>query len=181
MKIRNKHFKKVKLFSAVKKTVLCFLIWVSFCSFHPYYVSVTDITYNEQEKTWQVSCRIFTDNLEDALKKIYKQPVDILHPKDKKTVEDLLTDYITKHLKIKLNNKWQVLDFIGYEKEEEAIWCYLEIKNAEPPKNMVIENTLLYDYILQQINMVHTDVKNKKQSSKVDNPEKEMRFDFTNL
>jgi hypothetical protein len=170
-----KDYKRIKMLSAA----LCFGIMLFlFCSFHPYYVSVTDIKYKEAEKTLQISCRTFTDNLETALKKIYGKPVDILHPKDKADTEKLLVDYINKHLKIKINGKLQTLTFIGYEKEEEAIWTYLEIKNVVVPKTITIENTLLYEYLSQQINMVHIEVKDKKQSSKVTNPEKDLEFKF---
>ena len=163
---------------AVKNQFYCALIWILVSSFHPYYVSVTDVKYNEQERTVQISCRTFTDNIEDALRKIYKKQVDVLHPKDKKEIENLLADYISKHIKIKVNSKLHVVNFIGYEKEEEAIWTYVEIKNVELPKLVSIENILLYDYIPQQINMVHMEVKGKKQSSKVTNPEKELVFNF---
>ncbi len=163
---------------AVKNTFYCTLIGLLLSSFHPYYVSVTDIKYNETEKTLQVSCRIFTDNIEDALRKIYKKPVDVLHPKDKKEAGGLLSDYLTKHLKVKVAGKLQTLNFIGYEKEEEAVWCYLEIKNAEMPKLITVENTLLYDFLPAQMNMVHAEVKGKKQSSKVSNPEKDLVFEF---
>ena len=163
---------------AVKNILCCTLLWVLLSSFHPYYISVTDVKYNEQEKTLQISCRTFTDNIEDALEKIYKKQLDVLHPKDKKEMDELLADYLAKHVKIKVNGKWQTATFIGYEKEEEAIWSYLEIKNVEVPKSIGIENTLLYEYLSQQINMVHTEVKGKKQSSKVTNPEKDLVFEF---
>ena len=162
----------------VKNIFYCGLLLILLSSFHPYYVSVTDLKYNEQEKTLQISCRTFTDNIEDAIEKLYKKQVDILHPKDKKEVDGLLADYLGKHVKIKVNGKWQAASFIGYEKEEEAIWCYLEIKGVETPKSLIIENTLLYEYLSQQINMVHIEVKGSKQSSKVTNPEKEIVFGF---
>jgi len=178
VKVSNKYYKKLKIVPVVKNVFYCVLVWVLFSSFHPYYVSVTDIKYNEQEKTLQISCRVFTDNLEDALEKNYKKQIDILHPKDKKEVDALLTDYLSKHVKMKVNGKIETLNFIGYEKEEEAVWCYMEIKNVEILKSLTIENTLLYDYLTQQMNMVHTEVKGKKQSSKITNPEKELVFEF---
>jgi hypothetical protein len=178
MKIRNKYFKKLKMVPAVKKLFCCTLLLILLSSFHPYYVSVTDIKYNKQEKTLQLSCRMFTDNIEDALEKIYKKQLDIIHPKDKKEVEGLLADYLSKHIRIQVNGKWQTAGFIGYEKEEESIWGYLEIKQTEPLKSLVVENTLLYEYLPQQINMVHVEVNEKKQSSKVTNPEKELIFNF---
>jgi uncharacterized protein DUF6702 len=178
VKVNNKYYKQLKIVPTAKNIFCCLLAWMLLSSFHPYYVSVTEIKYNEQEKTLQISCRTFTDNIEDALRKLYKKQVDVLHPKDKKEIESILADYLSKHVKIKVNGKLQTADFIGYEKEEEAIWCYLEIKNLTETKLLVIENTLLYDYLPQQINMVHVEMKGKNQSQKVTNPEKEMVFDF---
>ena len=149
-----------------------------FSAFHPYYISVTDIKYKEKEKSLQISCKLFTNDLENALKKIYKKPIDVLHPKDKAETEKLLFDYISKHLQIKVNGKLQNLVFIGYEKEEEAVWTYLEVKNVALPKTMHIENSLLYEYLPQQLNMVHTEMRDKKQSSKVTNPDKVLEFTF---
>ena len=169
-----KNYNRIKILQATFCCALLFLL----CAFHPYYVSVTDIKYKDTEKTLQIICRTFTYNMETALKKIYDKPIDLLHPKDKAETEKLLFDYISKHLKIKLNGKPQTFTFIGYEKEEEAIWSYLEIKNVALPKTVTIENTLLYEYLPQQMNMVHTEVKGNEQSSKVANPEKVLEFKF---
>jgi hypothetical protein len=158
-------------------SLTCLFISILICSYHPYYVSVTDISYKKDEKTLQVSCKMFTDNIESTLKKVYKTPVDLLHPKDEIAAKKLLAHYIITHLKIKANGKPAVLDFLGYEQEEDAIWSYFEIRNMDVlPKNIHIENSLLYEYFPQQINMVHTQVEGKKQSSKVINPDKEMEF-----
>jgi hypothetical protein len=148
-------------------------------SFHPYFVSTTEINYNNPGKTVEITCRMFTDNLEDALKKVYKKEVDLLHPKDKKEVEKLLLDYISKRLKITSDGYSFPMEIIGYEKEEDAIWTYLEIKKDLNPKTVVVENGLLYDFLPKQINMVHVTVNGaNRQSSKVDNPDKKMNFTF---
>ncbi|MCD6066885.1 MAG: hypothetical protein K0S33_1711 [Bacteroidetes bacterium] len=150
------------------------------CSgFHPYFVSTTEINYNNPGKTIEITCRMFTDNLEEALKKIYKKEVDLLHPKDKKETEKLLADYINKHLKITSNGQKLPLEIIGFEKEEDAIWAYLEIKKDISPKTVSIENSLLYDFLPNQINMVHVMVNGtSRQSSKVSNPDKKIDFSF---
>jgi hypothetical protein len=168
----------IKSFHKIKITACAVLFLLLASAFHPYYVSVTEIKYKEEEKTIQVSCRTFTDNIENALRKIYKKPIDLLHPEDKVVMEKILAHYILNHVKITINGKPQILNFVGYEKEEEAIWTYLEIKNAELPKTISIDNSLLYEYLPAQINMVHTEVKGNKQSSKVTNPDKKLDFKF---
>jgi hypothetical protein len=162
----------------LKITLCASIIFLLLSAFHPYYVSVTEIKYKEPEKTLQISCRTFTNDIETALRKIYNKPIDILHPKDKAVAEKTLAHYILDHLKISVDGKTQTLNFIGYEKEEEAIWSYFEIKNMKEPKTISIENTLLYEYLPQQINMVQIEVKGNKQSSKVTNPEKKLEFKF---
>lgn len=164
------------MFLRIKILIACCAILL--CAFHPYYVSVTELKYKEEDKTLQVSCRTFTNDLEIALKKIYKKPIDLLHPKDKAVVEKTVAHYMLDHLKINVNGKPQTLDFVGYEKEEEAIWSYFEIKGVELPKTLKIENSILYDFLPQQVNMVHADVKGNKQSSKVTNPDKEISLVF---
>lgn len=91
----------------------------------------------------------------------------------------LLLQYIQSNLKIKINGELKSFDIIGYEKEEDAIWTYLEIKEDIKPKIVEIENTLLYKYYSQQINMMHVMVNGgNRQSSKITNPDKQISFTF---
>jgi|ERR1700741_19400 len=145
---------------------------------HPYYVSVTELKHDAAKKTLQMSCKMFTDNIETALKKINNKNVDILNPKDKKEVEKLLEAYIAKHLVIFVDGKKIKFTFIGYEKEEEAIWCYLEAAKISKVKKVIAEDGVLYEYLPDQINMMHVTVNEKRQSNKVSNPEKKMEFAF---
>lgn len=174
-----KFFHNIKLVPAVKLLFVCAFSWLMFSSFHPFYVSTTEINFNSKSKSVEITCRMFTDNLEDALEKTYNKQVDLLHPKDKREVELLLLQYIQSNLKIKINGELKSFDIIGYEKEEDAIWTYLEIKEEIKPKTLEIENTLLYKYYSQQINMMHVMVNGEnRQSSKITNPDKQISFTF---
>lgn len=143
---------------------------------HPFYLSVTDVKYNEKNKSLEIACKMFTNDIEDALKRTTKTSVDLLHPKDKKETEKILFDYISKRLILNLNGKIQTLKYIGYEKEEDVIWTYMEIEKCEKPKQLNITTSLFYDFLKEQINLVSLEVGGKKQSSKVSNPEKEIKF-----
>lgn len=172
-------FRKLNFIRTAKLWFVC-AIGLLLCSYiHPYYISTTEINFNSTTKNVDITCRMFTDNLENALEKTYKKEIDILHPKDKKEVEKLLLDYINNHLKLKINGQGYTFELVGYEKEEEAIWTYLEIKKEFNPKTVTIENTLLYEYLPAQVNMVHATVNGaNRQSSKVANPDKEINFIF---
>ncbi len=147
---------------------------------HPFYLSVTNMKYNDKSRSMEISCKMFTNDLEDALKKITNKSVDILNPKNKPEVENILFEYITKRLSVNLNGKIKTLKFIGYEKEDEVIWTYMEIEKCEKPKQLIIQNSLLYDFLKEQINLVQIEAGDFKKSSKVGNPEKELKFEITN-
>lgn len=143
---------------------------------HPYYLSVTELKYKATEKTMAVSCKMFTNDLEDAIKRSSGKTTDLLNPKDKKEVDKQLSEYISKRLIITIDGKACGLKYLGYEKEEDCIWTYLEIEKIAKPKNLKIETSLLYDYLKEQINIVHVEVDNYKESSKVSNPDSKMEF-----
>ena len=145
---------------------------------HPYYVSVVDIKYDVKQKAVQISARLFTNDLEDALRKTNKKTIDLLNPKIRSEVDSALFHYIKERFQISLNSKVQSLTYIGYEKEEESIWAYLEIKKTAVPKKININTRLLYDFLPQQINIIHTEINGIKKSSKVTNPDSKIEFSF---
>ena len=104
---------------------------------HPFYVSVTEIRHNAAQKELEVSCRIFADDLENALKAQYKTSFDIMHPADRKAVDGLITDYLSKHLRITVNGKPVALRYLGYQIEEEAAWCFLEARDITTVKTVM--------------------------------------------
>lgn len=134
--------------------------------------------YDTKQKSMQISARLFTNDLEDALRKTNSKTIDLLNPKFKSEVDSALYKYIKERFHISLDSKAQTLNYIGYEKEEESIWVYLEIKKASLPKKITINTKLLYDYLPQQINIIHTEVNGIKKSSKVTNPESKVEFSF---
>ena len=145
---------------------------------HPYYVSVTEIKHHAKSQSLEVSCRIFSDDLEQAINKLGGAKVDVLKPKNKAELEQLIAKYIPQHLKISTNGKPVQLQFVGYEQESEATWCYFEAKNVKSAKRISIHNDILYAEHPEQINMVHLNVGGERKSTKLDNPESRALFSF---
>ena len=48
---------------------------------HPFYISVTEVAHNAKEKSLEVSCKIFADDMEAALSQQYKMQVDLASEK----------------------------------------------------------------------------------------------------
>lgn len=145
---------------------------------HPFYVSVTEINQNDKDKNAEVSCKIFSDDFEKTLRQNYNVHVDLLNPVDKKKMDDLVFDYIKNHLQITMNNELLALQFVGYEKDEEAVWIYCEAKNVYAVKNVEINDRLLYEYKKEQINLLHVIINGVRRSTELKNPESKVHFDF---
>ena len=138
---------------------------------HPYYVGILDIKHDNNNKVLKISVRLFTNDLEEALKKTTSKAIDLLNPKDKTESDSILSVYLKKHLSFTINNKSTSLNYLGYEKEEASIWSYLEIKNVSAPKKIGIKAQLLYDFLPQQTNIIHAEINGIEKSSKLTNPE----------
>lgn len=152
--------------------VLSYLASICFSLFlHPFYVSMTDINYNDKAHTLEVSVRIFSDDFEKTLRKNCNCKVDLLNPPDKHPMEKLVNNYILQHLQIKVDGKMQSLELNGYQQEDESTWNYFLAKNVLQVKKIEINNTLLYDFRQEQINMLHLKANGKEQSDKLDYPE----------
>jgi uncharacterized protein DUF6702 len=147
-------------------------------NFHPYYISVVEINHNATDKTLEISCKIFTNDFETTLEKNYKAKVDLSNPKDRASTDRWINDYIKKHLSIKVDGKDVNLIYLGFEKDEEAVFSYFQADNVAGAKRVNISNSLLHDFSDQQINIIHCSVGGKRQSTKLDFPNTEASFQF---
>jgi len=146
--------------------------------FHPFFVSVTEIKHNEKEKNLEISCKLFFNDFENALEKKYNKQLDILKPAEQGVITPLMQDYFKKHIQINVNGKPAPLHLIGYEIEEDAVWCYLEAPKVNQVKKIVVRDDILFDEHDSQTNMLHLTVKGKRQSIKLDNPTNTANFTF---
>jgi len=145
---------------------------------HPFYVSVTQIEEKPEQKILEISCKIFTDDLEKTLRMHYDHHIDLLNPSDKNAMNKLVNDYIQKHCKISVDGRQYPLQFIGYEKDEEGVECYFQANNVSVKKTVSVFNDLLFEYKPEQTNIVHVTVKHKRKSRQLVNPENTVTFTF---
>lgn len=145
---------------------------------HPFYISVTEINHNSKNKMLEISCKLFRDDLEKTLEQNYKTTLDITDAKYKPVLDKLITDYIKKHLSIAVDNKNTSMQYVGYENDKESVYCYFEVDNILAVKKLDITNSLLHDFNTGQINIMHVVVNSRRQSTKLDYPDKQASFTF---
>ncbi len=145
---------------------------------HGFFVSVTDINFNAKSQSVEICSRIFTDDLEKAYRAKNNKMIDFSETTYKAEADKFLTTYLHENLKISINNKPEALYYLGYEINEDAVWIYFQIKAVSAIKSMHVTNTILYDMIDTQSNMMQVTVGSNKQITKLDNPNKTADFIF---
>jgi|SRR6476646_5574939 len=154
------------------------ILFVFLSFFHPFYVSVTEINHNAKNKTLEISSKIFFDDLERQIENENHVQIDIIKPTDKPKVDLLIAKYIKQHLQIKVDGKVFPMNYLGYEIQEDAAWCYLEIPKVNKVKTIEINNNVLYSLHKEQINMMNVVVDGQRQSTKLDAPDSKAVFKF---
>ncbi len=164
--------------SILYKWLIVFIVTGLAGSDHPIFVSVTEIEHNAKNQTLEISCKIFTDDFETTLRKLYKSKIDLLDASQKKAINPWVNDYIQKHLSIIVDRKPAVLQFVGFEQQEEGIVSYFEVKNIATVKNMDVINNILYEDKPQQMQIIHVSINGERKSSRLNNPIDKVSFVF---
>ena len=145
---------------------------------HPLYISISEINHNAADKNLEVSVKIFADDFEKTLAAVNRTKIDLSAPPDKATADKMVAAYVKTHLLIKLDNKPVTLEFVGYEKESDAIWSYFQVANTAAPKKIDVVNSLLFESYDKQINLMHVAVSGNRKSTRLNYPDKEASFSF---
>jgi hypothetical protein len=172
------------------QTVLALFLWLlmaagerpavagSSTNAHPFHVSVTDIRHNAVDHTLEVQCKLFTDDFESALKKVYHQKADLIDPSMHARMDTLVSRYVQSSLQLRINEKLLSMEYLGFEHEREATYVYLEVANVVGPiRTMDCSAKLLYEVFTDQVNIFHIATDKVKKSVKLEYPAQTVRFD----
>lgn len=171
------------LMDCVMKNFWLFLLPVLFLfSFseakHPYHVGSVEINYNSKSKTFEITGRFFLDDLENALGKKYGQSFHFNDPKYKAQLNEALRKYCSEYFKLKTNNQFLKVDFVGYEEDHESVNVYLESEGVQNPQKVEAAVSFLYNLFDDQINIVHIIVNDVRKSEKLTYPNRYLYQQF---
>jgi len=161
-------FSKLTVFLKINFTMILSLFFSFILALHPIHISVTEINYNDKSKSLQITSRIFVDEMELGVRGQRKEPeLDILEPKNGLTTKQLIGNYLTAHLKVKIDGKPAKINFLGYEKEDISFVSYLEIENIKKLKTIEVFNDIVTEIHDDQSNLVHVTYKNPVKSARM--------------
>lgn len=145
---------------------------------HPFHVSVVEINHNAADKSLEISCKIFTDDFEKVLAQNYKTKVDLTNPPDRKAMDSVVKKYIFSHFAVTVDGKPGTLVYVGFEKDNEAVFSYVEVDNIPTLKKIEITNSLMHDMFTDQVNIMHVIENGNRKSTKLDYPATKVNIEF---
>jgi len=167
------------LMSMLKNRVnqlIIFLLSFFFAAFtlHKFYVSVTEIEYDDDAKDFKIILYTFPDDLQLALKSNYGKSVD--YTQNDKKINQLIEKYLKANLSFQADSKKISYHFLGYTFENEQILLLMETDTVSLPIKLKVRQTWLTDIYPSQKNIIHLKVENEKQSDILDRKRKETEF-----
>ena len=166
----------------MKYTRILFLLLVlplvSATSAHKFYVSITSIEFVKEKSSLQIITKIFTDDIENALRKEYDKTISLDSQKETEEADEFLKQYILQKIKIKINGKPVKLDYIGKEYDTDMVVAYIEVTGISDFKTVEIENKVLMEMFPEQKNIIHLKTSKSRRSLilEIDKPRGKLDF-----
>lgn len=124
------------------------------CRAHPTHVSLGEAQWNPVSHCLEVSERLIAEHLEDAVRKFSGEDAFRL---DRAGAESVIRDYVKSRFQVTRDASKSVaceLKWVGMELKTQEAWLYFEIRLPSDWQAIVMRNSLLFDVVPQQTNLV---------------------------
>jgi hypothetical protein len=146
----------------VSLIVLLFSLFVP-ARIHDFHTSLAEVQYNASERVLEVSLRVFTDDLEDAL--LRENGGKAIRVTDAGTADPFIKNYLAKNFSvIDGGNRRRPINLLGKEITVDVTWIYFEIKDIDNLSGKRLQNAVLTEVFDDQINMVNLITPSGKQT-----------------
>ncbi|MCG2610732.1 hypothetical protein LZZ90_04345 [Flavobacterium sp. SM15] len=145
---------------------------------HKFYVGVYQVNYEPKKKEIQLTARIFIDDLEKAMQRKFQKKIYLGTSKEITQSNDLIKEYFSEKMRLKVNHSVKKLKFLGKETEDNVLICYLTTPVSEKITTLELYNVVLTELYPQQQNIMHTNINGNKKSLLLTDGEPEGTLEF---
>ncbi|GAB2764072.1 hypothetical protein GCM10027275_01420 [Rhabdobacter roseus] len=139
---------------AVSLTSVFFVALLGAGRAHDYHVSVTQMQYNPAQKLWEISIRVFTDDLEKALSLANNNRRFEVLTNDQN--DTYVETYLRRHFQVQgPDQQVKAFRYLGKEQEADATWIYVEVPFPGNPSGWSLQNNIFSEVFDDQVNMVN--------------------------
>lgn len=140
---------------------------------HPFHIGVCEVLIDAQDYSFEVSQKVFLDDIESSFKEMYKwENLDIVKPDNKARLDSIIQHYFLENITLYNSDEAIPFSFLGYEIEKDILWVYMESKPQKNMNTFFIQNTVLMDIFSDQVNIIHCKKDNVSHSIKLEKDRK---------
>lgn len=121
---------------------------------HPFYISLCQIDYNQENQSVEISVKIFVDDLINAMAAEGHDKLYIGEEREDKNTDAYIFAYLQDKLHLKVNEQSLQFNFVGKELDKDVVWSYLEIPNVKSLNDVEVSCNILVDMYSDQSNVV---------------------------
>ena len=133
-------------------------------SFHNFYVSTTSIRFVPDEKSLQITTQVFLDDFESVLQQNGHEKTKLIPEVSQEEIDILVEDYLRKNITFKAQEKTIDFEFLGKVYKNDVLIAYMELKMDSIQSSLSIKNTIFFDYLPDQKNIIHFKFASKRKS-----------------
>lgn len=131
---------------------------------HNFYVSTTSVRYVPNENSFQITTQVFLDDFESALRLNGNENISLTPDGSQVKIDSLIEDYFRKNIIFKAKGEKMNFDFLGKVYKMDVLVAYMELKIDTIVSPLSIKNTILFDYLSDQKNIIHMKLASKRKS-----------------
>lgn len=135
----------------MNQLIIKFFYILLFVVIHKYYVSTTLIDFDLNSQTFEITLKVFYDDLEKDLG-LDSNVVD--YEKDYNYLNKIFKKYLSDNFIIEIENQRIILEYLGYEKKRDQINFYMNLDNDLKNKSINIQNSVLFNSFPDQKNII---------------------------
>ena len=141
-----------------------FIYLLGAVSFHNFYVSTTSIRFVPDEKSLQITTQVFLDDFESVLQQNGHEKTKLIPEVSQQDIDILVEDYLRKNITFKAQEKTIDFEFLGKVYKNDVLIAYMELKMDSIQSSLSIKNTIFFDYLPDQKNIIHFKFASKRKS-----------------
>ena len=141
-----------------------FIYLLGAVSFHNFYVSTTSIRFVPDEKSLQITTQVFLDDFESVLQQNGHEKTKLIPEVSQQEIDILVEDYLRKNITFKAQEKTIDFEFLGKVYKNDVLIAYMELKMDSIQSSLSIKNTIFFDYLPDQKNIIHFKFASKRKS-----------------
>ena len=133
-------------------------------SLHNFHISTTSIRFVPEENSLQITTQVFIDDFESVLQQCCNNKTKLIPEIPQKEIDSLVQDYFRKNVTFKAQGKTLDFDFLGKVYKSDVLLAYMELQMDSIVSPFSIKNTIFFDYLTDQKNIIHLKLASKRKS-----------------